>query len=88
MFNQKDQIVMGNGHIDELALLLYCNITGLKIDEKVAETISTNAFIIFQSLCAYLSKEEQENVLRNYTAMMQQDLLDYEECYQQIHSNE
>lgn len=86
MCNQDNkQIIMENSHIDELALLLYCNTAGLEIDEKVTGNISTNALIMFQSICIYLSKKEQENVLRNYADKMQQELLEYEEWYQGIH---
>lgn len=72
---------MEKGHIDELALLMYCNVAGLEIDERVTGNLSANALIMFQNLCSYLSREEQEDVLMNYGNMMALNLLEFEEWY-------
>lgn len=77
-----------NNTIDELTLLMYCETKGLPIDEKVTENISTNALIMYQCLHEYLGKSETDNIMHNYIMMMQQDIIEYQQWYDDIHSDE
>lgn len=77
-----------DNNIDELALLMFCKINSLPIDEEVTANISTNTLIMYRTLHAYLRKDELEDVLHNYIMMMKQEAIEYRQWYKDIHSDE